>query len=186
MARSVSPLVSAALRAPHLPVLVLVDLDFADGHLRATNATQSIEWNGYTWLGLGHCTAVGEVREGSDTTARGLALRLSGVPPEYVSLALGEQYRGRAVRLWVAPLTSDYLVLADPVPVWSGRMDTMRVVLGAEATIEVQCESRAATWGRPQTRRWTDAEQQARYPGDRGCAFVAQILDREIVWGPTA
>jgi len=35
----------------------------------------------------------------------------------------------------------------------------------------------------PDTRRYTDADQQSRFPGDKGLEYVPSMQDKQIVWG---
>ena len=44
-------------------------------------------------------------------------------------------------------------------------------------------ESRFAAWDRPLVRRYNNADQQTRYPGDKGLEFVEQTAEKQIVWG---
>ena len=44
-------------------------------------------------------------------------------------------------------------------------------------------ESRLADWERPRVSRYTDADQQQRFPGDLGCRFAPQMVEKELVWG---
>ena len=183
MTRSLTSDVQAAFAAANVPLLVLVELDFSSGFLRATNASYSVDWNGYSWLGLGRLGRVDVIEEGGSLEAFGVKLTLSGVPAEQVSIALGEHYQGRACRIWAAPLSSEYRVLADPVQCFSGRMDTMQLVMGTQAEITVNAESRLADLERPRVRRYNDADQQAEYPGDLGFQFVEQMVEKQLLWG---
>jgi hypothetical protein len=40
-------------------------------------------------------------------------------------------------------------------------------------------------WERPRMRRFTDADQKAHHPGDRGLEHVAEVASKEVVWGRT-
>lgn len=183
MSRDVTAAVDAALSAGHVPMIVFVELDFPSQFLRLNNSSVSIAWNSYDWLGVGRLGAIDEINEGIDLQARGLALRISGIDPAAISLALGTPYQGRSCKVWAAPLTAAHAVIADPVLVFWGRLDTMDIDLGDTATITVSAESRLADWDRPRARRYNHEDQQIDYPGDLGFEFVPQMVDRQIVWG---
>jgi len=183
MARTITPAVDAALAAGHVPLLVFVELDFPSQYLRLNNSAVTMAWNGYDWLGVGRLGGIDPISEGADLQARGLALRMSGIDPASISLALGTQYQGRSCRVWLAPLTSDHAVIADPVLVFWGRMDTMDIDVGATATITVNAESRLADWDRPRVRRYNHEDQQIDFPGDMGFEFVPQMIEKELRWG---
>lgn len=183
MARDLTTAAADALAAPQVRLLVFVEMDFPSGFLRVNNSVITIAWNGYDWLGVGHLGAVDAVSEGVGLEARGLSFRISGVPPENIAIALGQQYQGRDCKLWAAPLTEEHAVIADPVLVFHGRLDVMTVELGATATITVSAESRLADWDRPRVRRYNHEDQQIDYPGDKGFEFVPQMAEKELRWG---
>ena len=182
MSRDLSTAVNAALAAEHVPYVMFVYLA-TDNPLRITNAPYTINWSGHDWIGAGLLGSIGEVEEGSDLQMYGISLTLSGIPPEYISTALGSHYQGRACQVWLAPLNAAMQIITDPIMVFSGRLDVMSVELGQTATITVTAESRLTDWNRPKISRYTHEDQQLRYPGDKGLEFVAKTAEMELVWG---
>lgn len=183
MSRTLTPAAESALAAGNVPMIVLALLDFPSGILRVNNSAVTFTWDGYEWLGVGRLGAVDAIQEGATLEARGLALRISGVPPANIAAALGQSYQGRDCKVWAAPLSADHAVIADPVLVFHGRMDTMDIDLGETATITVSAESRLADWNRPRVRRYNHEDQQIDYPGDKGFEFVPQMVEKELRWG---
>jgi hypothetical protein len=181
--RTLTPAVDGAMAAGHVPLLVFVLMDFPSGMLRVNNSGVTIPWDGHDWLGVGRLGSIGSIDEGATLEARGLSLAISGVPPENIALALGQSYQGRDCKVWVAPLTDGHAVVADPVLIFHGRMDTMDIDLGETATITVSAESRLADWDRPRVRRYNHEDQQIDYPGDKGFEFVPQMVEKELRWG---
>ena len=57
---------------------------------------------------------------------------------------------------------------------------SVAVVDGAEPRISLTCESRLVDLERAEVRRYTDADQQAEYPGDRFFEFVPALQEAEI------
>lgn len=183
MSRTLTTAADNALAAGHVPMVVFVELDFPSQFLRLNNSAVSIAWNGYDWLGVGRLGSIDPVNEGADLQSRGLALRMSGIDPASISLALGTQYQGRGCKLWLAPLTAEHAVVADPVLIFWGRLDTMDIDIGSTATITINAESRLADWDRPRVRRYNHEDQQIDYPGDKGFEFVPQMVAKELRWG---
>lgn len=183
MSRSLTPAVESALESGQVRAVLLVSLDFDAGTVRLNNSPVAMQWNGYDWLGAGTLGSIEPVKESADLAAQGLALRLSGVPTDAVASALGAHYQGRACKMWLAPLDAGHRVLADPVLVFSGRMDTMDIELGATATITVTAESLLADWDRPRVRRYNAEDQHLDYPNDKGFEFVPSLVEKQIVWG---
>lgn len=183
MSRTLTAAADAAFAADNVPLLLLAALEFDSGTTRVTNNAYDVQWDGYTWTGLGTLGAVEAVKEGAGLEANGLALRLSGIPTAMLAIALDEQYQGRSATIWAAPLDSEHRIIADPVVVFKGRMDTMPIGMGKTGEITLNLESRLADWERPRVRRYNDADQQAEYPGDLGLQFVEQMVEKQLIWG---
>ena len=176
-----SPQAAAAATAPVATPVVLVELDFASGPIRAWTGLGPLHWAGVTYEGMGTIGAVSDIEETAELRAVRITLTLSPVPQEVVDIALAEQsFRLRPARLWGALLDAEGAFVADPFPLWAGLMDTMQVVDGAEPRISLTCESRLVDLERAEVRRYTDADQQAEYPGDRFFEFVPALQEAEI------
>lgn len=184
MSRTLTTAVATATEAEVCSFVIFVELDFASGFVRACNANVSLDWNSYTWSGVGNLGSIQTIEEVADLEAKGVSLQLSGIPSAMISRALGEHYQGRSCKIWVAPLDpTNHTAIPDPVLVFSGRMDTMQIELGEQARISVTAESRLADWDRPRIRRFNNADQKTEYVTDSGFEFVEQMVEKEIRWG---
>lgn len=186
MSRELSTDVDEALAGGHLVGLLLVELDFVSGVVRANNSSINLLWGGHTWYGVGRLGSVDAVPEHSDLQMSGVSLTLTGIDPEMVARVLGESYQGRSCKLYFSALDNNHTVLNDPVVIFSGRIDTSDIQLGQTASITLTAESRLTDWERPRVRRYTNEDQLAEYPGDRGLEYVAQMVEKTLVWGRTA
>ena len=176
-----SPHAASSATSPVAAPVVLVELDFASGPFRAWTGLGQLNWAGKVFEGVGSIGAVGEVEETVELRAVRLTLALSPVPQEVVDIALAERsFRLRPARLWGALLDAEGAFVADPFPLWAGLMDTMEVTDGAEPRVALTCESRLVDLERAEVRRYTDADQQAEYPGDRFFEFVPALQEAEI------
>jgi hypothetical protein len=183
MSRTLTAGVQSAIVQSQLTALMFVELDFASGFLRVTTAGYDVTWNGYTWTGVGLLGSVEAITEDTALQANGIKLGLSGVDTAIISIALQESYQGRAAKIWLAFVNDAGAIVADPLLIFVGRMDTMTVQDGETATVLLQLENDLAAWDRPRVRRFTDADQQAEYPGDLGMQFVTEVAQRTITWG---
>lgn len=167
--------------------ILFAELDFAGGFVRAHNGIGTITWGGNDWLGVGTFGKVSPVEESAELSKRTLIYTLSGIPPEMISIVLDEDYQGRTASLYIGfidPVTGQ--LIADPDLYDQGRMDVSDIEEGKEITVTITAESRVSAWDRPLLRRYTDADQKSRYPGDRGLEFVPQAATKEINWGRKA
>lgn len=174
-----------AAAAPQKAMLAFVELDFSSGFVRVTNAAHPITWNGFTWQGVGALGRIDTVKEVLGIEATALKFTISGVDPDNIAIALGENYQGRSARMWLAFAETGGIV-ADPNLVFAGRIDQMAISDGVSATISVTAESRLAFWARPKMRRFSDADQREEFPGDLGMQYISELASgREIPWGVT-
>jgi hypothetical protein len=183
MGRSITTAVNNALAADNVPLLIFTELDFESGMVRLCNAEYTFSWNGYDWLGLGRMGSIDVIQEGADLQPYGISLSITGIDSANVSTALNEQYQNRACRIWLAPLTDNYEVIADPVLIFRGRMDNMNLQIGATASITLTAENRLADWNRPRVRRFNNDDQISIYPNDKGFEFIHLIVDKVLNWG---
>lgn len=172
---------AASATAREVAPVVLCELDFASGPFRVWSGIGSLVWAGLTFEGVGALGAVSEIEETTELRAIRVTLTLSPVPQEVIDIALAEQsFRLRRARLWLALLDFNGTFVADPFQIWAGFMDTMEVVDGAEPRVSLSCESKLVDLERAEVRRYTDADQQAEFPGDRFFEYVPALQDVEI------
>lgn len=183
MTRVLDSATASAVKGEHVPYIYFVEMAFSQPLRVCSSSGYDIVWNGYTWLGLGMLGGIEPIEEQATLEAIGVRLTLSGVPSEIIAITLAEQYQGKACHIWFAPLREDLQMAVQPVRVFSGRMDTMDTELGETATITVSAESRMVSWDTPRVRRYNNEDQQSRYPGDRGFEFVAQMVEKNLLWG---
>src|SRR5262249_13328327 len=143
-----------------------------------------IAWGGHDWYGVSLLGAIGVVEEDSDLGRSTLTLALSGVDGTQVAAALGEHYQGRTAVVYVGALDVETMQLvADPQELKRGAMDVMEIDEGKDDfSVKLTVEDETAAWDRPVIRRYNDADQQLRYPGDTGLQFMEQMAQKEIVW----
>lgn len=195
MTRTITAAAQTQLDADHLAFTVLVQLDFDEGTLRLNVSGQDVAWNGFSWTGAGALSTIEAVPESTSLAAQDIRIGLSGIPMDLpgfagsptpaslVELAEQSHYQGRAAKIWFALLDSGYVVVADPILVFDGRMDSMSISLGETADIMLTLQSRLADWDRARVRRYNDADQRAEYPDDVGFEFVERMVEKQLVWG---
>lgn len=189
-----------------------VDLEFdSPNALNFWNGIGDLTISGTTYTGAGELLNISEIRESSDIAANGATFTLSGIPSDLISLALDEPYQGRVARVWLGMIdyrltepsfllinATDYLLLNTDgsrlsiranqpqvfFELFTGYMDQMNIEEEPEtATISLSVENKLIDLNRPRVRRYTDNNQQGRYPGDLAFEFVNRIQDEELTWG---
>jgi len=163
--------------------IILVKMQFDSGIVTLWGGRGDLVFNSETYLGVGDLGRFSEVEEGIEQRSYGITYEISGIPASFVSLALSEELQNRKAEFWLGFFDDDYALIVDPILMFRGRMDTMDIQIGETATISITVESRLIDWNRPRIRRYTDADQQERFPGDLGFQFMSDASEREINWG---
>lgn len=184
MSRSLTSTMETATEADLVRPILLCQLAFDTGNLNLWNGIGDLTVDSVDYVGAGTLLGVGAVEESSELQANGITLTLSGVTSPLISKARDEDYQGRELKVLLGALNSTNGVIADPVVIFSGFMDTMTIKDGGEfATIAVTAENRLIEFERSRARRYTAEDQKIDYPNDKGLEFVAELSEKEIVWG---
>jgi hypothetical protein len=182
--RTLSADMVTEVTATQLAPILLADLQFSTP-VYLWSGYGSLPYGGVTYLGIGTLGDISPIEETTDLAARGISLKLSGVPTANVALALTENYQGRACTVLFGALSPTAgTIISSPITVFSGKMDVMQVSDdGQSATIIMTAESRLMDFKRPREIRYTDEEQQNLFAGDVGLEFVNDIQEKPIYWG---
>ena len=185
--RSLSSGMVTEVTASQLAPVLLANLNFSTP-LYLWSGYGSLVYNSVTYLGIGTFGTISPVEETTDLSARGIRMKISGVPTANIYLALTEDYQGRDCSvLFGAMSPTAGTLIASPVTIFSGRMDVMQITDdGNTAEIIMTSESRLMDFKRPREIRYTDEEQQNLFAGDLGLEFVTDIQEKTIFWGNAA
>jgi len=184
MSRELTSAMKSAVTADLVRPITLVQCAFDSGDLNLWSGIGNLTVGGVEYVGAGTLLQIGEIAESAELQANGLTVALSGITEPLISKARDEDYQGRELKVLLGAIDEEGDVTADPVIVFSGFMDTMVINDGAEtATIQVSVENRLIEFERTRGRRYTAEDQKIDYPNDKGLEFVAEMQEKEIVWG---
>lgn len=172
-----------AVRSPHVAPFSLIELDFPDGKVRATSLPFDVVLGGHVYSGLSILGKVSPVTEGAEQRSYGVTLELSAIPLELADYVALQEVQGREVTISQGFVNKGHQIIGEPFVVFRGRMDTMDVQVGETTAVSIACESLLIDWERPRVRRFTDADQKSRHPGDKGLEFVSAMTTKELLWG---
>lgn len=168
-----------------VPQAYFVSFDFAGGMVRLCNFNQTMEWGGYSWLGLGALGNISEVDDSDGVESKSLNFTLNVAQTSLLALAVGpvEEYRGRAAKMYECPLTENFQLIDTPIRCWSGYMDMMSVGIdGEQGQIFLKCETAAYGLKRQPTLRMNAPQQRANYPTDSGFDYLNDLSARPAMW----
>lgn len=174
----------AAFTEDHARIFFALKAEFASGTLRMNSTPYSIVIDGEVYgpniNGLGRISAV---EQDSTLQVRTVTLELAGVPNDKIALAANDRYRGRPASIFFGMLDANFLVIPSPYKVFGGPMDTMVSELDDQSSVQLTIGNRLLGWERPRIRRYTDEDQQAEYPGDKGFEYVPSMVEKNFNWG---
>ena len=186
MSRNIESEASDAVAASKVIPRLAVELDFPSGWLRAWDGVGPLILDGKTFQGVGAFGGLSAPEESTDLRANSLTVQLSGVPVEIAASALTEHYQGRTGIVWFFTFKDDGTPNASPFKIFAGKMDLgQKVDTGATSVISISIEGHMVDLQNPRIRRFTDADQKARYPADRGLEFIAGLQSKQIQFGGT-
>ena len=185
MTREMTASAIAASKEAEIVDAIFFKAEFETGVVAMHTRLGDISFGGDTYLGVGNLAELSAVEENSEIQAKDIKVTLSGIDATLIAVALQENYQNRPCFVYYGLLDANYTVIADPVLMFRGSIDTMAVTVGETATITVTCQNRLVDWQKSKPRYYTDAEQKSRFPGDRGFELMQESQERKILWGRT-
>lgn len=184
----------AALAGKTVRAATLCDFDF-DGQ-------PTYLWNGFgeiviaskTYLGAGESGAIEGLEDIRLPESQRVTFTLSGVsdgPADLLSIALDDTdiVQGRSVTVYQAFFDDAWAAIGDPVAIYQGIMQQPRVTRermteggGARVTISLPAENLFFARARPPAGRYTAAEQNRRFAGDKFCDATAMLANATFAW----
>lgn len=173
---------------------LLCDFDFDGAPTYIWNGFGPRTIGGKAYIGCGDLGTIEGLEEVRNAQSQRVTFTLSGVadsPVDLLAIALdsADIVQGRTVIVYEQLFNADWSTLGDPIALYQGIMQQPRVT--REAATESQGARRIITLGsenyfygrsRPPAGRYTDREQQFRYPGDLFCSFVPMLTNQVIAW----
>lgn len=184
-----SPEAKATLKQP-VALANFVELEFSFGTERYWTGIFPLVWQGVTWTptgGLGNITSTSNTQE---LQANGIELEISlpvvaGQPLPQFQNVQSAQYKNRKARVIFAVMDQTFQnVIHTRQRNYSMDVLTYDINPSEGSTITLTCESELLAAGKRTVRRYTNAEQLYRHPGDLFLQFLAYLsAGRQIFWG---
>lgn len=183
MSRGITSALNTQFTSDALEPFFAVELAFDSGDFLVWTGYGNITIDSKTFVGSGDVLNVSGLTESADVQANGITIMLNGLNASLVASALTETYQGRACKVYIGAISSG-AVVADPYLAFSGLMDVMTVDDNGETSdIIITAESRLISLERARDRRYTTEDQKIDYPDDKGLEFIADLQDKQIIWG---
>ncbi len=186
------------LRSGRIGQAALVWMDFAGGAKRWWTGFGTLETGGHVWEGLGDLIGISPIETSYGLSAQPVTFTLA-CTPEMLAKAINARHevRDRTVMVYQQLFAIEAMAaftanggeiqrgqpLGTPWVMFSGTMQRMPWRATAEQrTLTLECEGLFFRLNAPPRGRWTDADQKARYPGDRGFERLPIYVNYETGW----
>ena len=179
---------TADIVRPAYFVRMVFDSGESPNVLNIWNGIGDLAYGGNTYTGTGDLLSISQITETADIQASGINVSLAGVKSSLIVIAKDHEYQGRPLTVSLGAFDASGSLIADPVIVFSGFMDTMTIAeSGQYSTISIAVENKLISFERSKVRRYTAEDQKIDHPTDKGFEFVTAIVQKEIIWGrPTS
>jgi hypothetical protein len=182
---------AAALVGSTVRMATLVELQFTSATSRLWNGTGRISVASQIWEGIGALGSIDGLEQGRQAQSSKVTMRLSGVSSEVLASALASktEVQGGLAYVWLQLFDGDWQPVGARIPVFWGIMQRLGITREAASQLsggaricELEVENGFYGRARPPAGRYTDTDQQSRYPGDKFCRFVPVQRSQIIVW----
>ena len=182
MSRGLSAANLAEVNSAHLHVVVLVKLEF-DSPIFIHSGMGDIVFAGDTYLGVGDLGAVESVQESERVEPSVIRLTLSGIDANLISEALDAGNFGDVISVYEGYRRDDGTLVADPWLVGRGTYEFASIVIGDTNAISISVQHDLARLADKSGDRYTNEDQQDKFPGDTGFSFIADMINIKLLWG---
>lgn len=182
-----SSTIAAHLEGREIGAALLVWMDFRENERRWWTGTGTLEAGGHEWIGTGEFISIDGLEQPIGTAAPKTTFTLSGVDTTMVQMARQASDRVKDRRCAVYIQFFDVATkqpLDNYAAIWTGIMDQMSYAAEGpkNRTITLTAETLWTGRKRPPYGMYTDRDQNARFPGDRGLEQVVNLVSKQARW----
>jgi len=184
---STSAFQTEIVKSQNQPIhLVQIHFDSPTGTQYLTDSFIPITYDSNTYSPLGYFLSFSDIEETSQLVVNSLTLSISGVDQVYINHVLSERFVDRKVVIYKGFLsTSDDSLIADPVLIFQGNMNTPSIQEAEDqgmCTVSISVANQFVDFEKTTGRYTNQASQQSVYPGDLGFNYASEII-KDIAWG---
>jgi hypothetical protein len=182
--RDLSAAFIAEITAGGLAPIALLEAHFDSGNINLWTGVGDLVTGGKTYVGTCGILSISQIQERKKITANGLSVTLNGLDNSILTLVEDEPFHGRTFEMYLAVLTEAGAVVADPYLMFEGFMDFVKIKDDAKTiTIDMNIENVLISLERPLDTKYTSEDQKRDYPNDTFFDFIADIQNKEVIWG---
>ncbi len=143
----------------------------------------TIPYDGNDYLGVGRLGGISGAEETEAIVPSQITLQLDGLTSDLFDEALNAANYGDKVTLFVGYRDDDGDLIDTPWVFYRGRVEKSGLVRGNDNSIRIVIQHELAVLNQQIGTKYTDEEQQRRYPGDTAFSRVDQVEVMQLTWG---
>jgi len=173
---------------------LLVEFRFASETMRVWNGNTALEVGGNTYLPMYGYGSIDGLGMATGTASEAVTFSLSGLPSQaldFLAMALdaNNEVDQRIVVISIQLFDDEWQPLGNPAPIWWGFMQPPRIARtemagteGAIQSISMTAENAFFNRSRPAYGKYTDRDQQLRFPGDKFFQFTPHLIQKVFTY----
>lgn len=183
-ARAMTTAALNALTAKEVHPVLFLEGEFATGVVNIWTGYGTITWDGKDWQGGGTFIGLSPIEETSDLVAKGFSVSLSGVPPEFVAVAIDEARQGLPGAVWLGFFDDAMNLIVDPFVIAEGFLDVPSIEdTETSCVIQITYENDLIAMKQSNEMRYTHQSQRILFPDDKAFEYVAAIQSKVLTIG---
>lgn len=160
-----------------------IEIAFDDGTFRACTSDRNIVADGKTFYGLITVGTISAYSIQTGTTAPNMKFTLTAIPPSMVDYVANQNTRNKPVNVYVMLFDANNQPLTDLIMWFGGTVDSLAMEVGQVISVAASASSRLINWAKSVNSRYTNEDQQNKYPNDDGFKFMSALATLQITWG---
>ena len=185
MSRFLTNAAEAQAQAAFHTLIILAKFEF-DEPVYAHTGIGTVTYDGDTYLGVGDFGSIGPSRESENLGPMQMDISLAAPNSTHLAEALDAGNYGDPMTLFAAYRSSAGTLVANPWVVWSGWFEFASIRVGTDNQITISGQHDLAVLNEIKGSRFTDEDQQSKYPGDNGFLHIHRMATTRLLWGGKA
>ena len=172
----------AEINTGHVEAVILCRIDY-DQPVFVHSGVGLIPYAGRNYIGIGSLGQIDNAREREVIGPTPLTLTLTGLNQYQARQAQDAAvYRAR-VTIYRGYRQDDGTLADSPWVLWKGRVDESGIQSGPESSVSLSVQHDFAALNEIDGSRWTNEDQQNRFPTDDFFKHLANVPTTKLLWG---
>lgn len=173
---------------------IMAEFEFKTETIRVWNGEHNLVSGGRSWVPMHGIGIIEGLQQKSDISSNQITITLTGFENEnydLISILLAEtdEVVQRLCKIYLQFFDDEWQPIGDPVLIWFGFLQPPEVTTtpkqefqGSQQTIKIMAENAYYNRAKPPIGKYTDRDQQRKFPGDSFFSFVPELVSKTFVY----